>query len=152
MARRRSLLVMAFALISAMAVHIGATVQTGHDKRPQVASHGRASAARSGAASRERAARDYLLAHPELVPDVLERLKAQETAKFIASNRRAIETPFADAWAGASGCEPGVITLPGMPSPPRNRRACRSVALACGRSATRRIGLARNPLRKGSEI
>ncbi|UAK26733.1 DsbA family protein [Sphingomonas nostoxanthinifaciens] len=43
---------------------------------------------------------DYILAHPEIIPQAMERLRARETADAIAANRVAIETPFAGAWAG----------------------------------------------------
>jgi protein-disulfide isomerase len=44
--------------------------------------------------------RDYILAHPEIIPDAMERLRSRETAKVIAADRKGIETPFAGAWAG----------------------------------------------------
>lgn len=47
------------------------------------------------------AVRDYLLAHPEVIPEAMERLRAREAAGRIASNRRALEAPFAGAWIGA---------------------------------------------------
>jgi protein-disulfide isomerase len=52
--------------------------------------------------------RDYLLTHPELVPEAMQRLEANEAAKAIEANRAAIETPFAGAWAGAKD---GDVTL-----------------------------------------
>lgn len=45
--------------------------------------------------------RDYLLAHPEVIPEAMEKLKERDTAKLVAQNRKAIETPFGGAWAGA---------------------------------------------------
>ncbi|MCS6986516.1 MAG: DsbA family protein [Sphingomonadaceae bacterium] len=45
--------------------------------------------------------RETLLAYPELVPEAINRLQQREVAKLLASNRAAIETPFAGAWAGA---------------------------------------------------
>lgn len=47
------------------------------------------------------AVRDYLLAHPEVIPEAMERLRAKEAAGRIAGNRRALEAPFAGAWIGA---------------------------------------------------
>lgn len=44
--------------------------------------------------------RGYLLAHPEVIPEAMKRLEVNGTAKLVADNRRAIETPFAGAWAG----------------------------------------------------
>src|SRR4051794_1798490 len=52
--------------------------------------------------------RDYLLTHPELVPEAMQRLEANEASKAIEANRAAIETPFAGAWAGAKD---GDVTL-----------------------------------------
>jgi len=56
----------------------------------------------------EQTIRDYILNHPEIIPEAMERLRARETAKTIAQNRTAIETPFAGAWAGAKD---GDVTL-----------------------------------------
>lgn len=49
----------------------------------------------------ERIVHDYVLAHPEIIPQAMERLQAKETAKAVSANRDAFETPFAGAWAGA---------------------------------------------------
>lgn len=46
--------------------------------------------------------RDYILANPEIIPQAIERLQGRQTAKAIETNRKAIETPFAGAWAGAA--------------------------------------------------
>ena len=54
------------------------------------------------------AVRDYILEHPEIIPEAMELLRARETAKAIDANRSAIETPFAGAWAGA---EDGDVVL-----------------------------------------
>lgn len=48
----------------------------------------------------EQVVRDYILGHPELIPEAMDRLQAQQTAQSVAENRAAIETPFAGAWAG----------------------------------------------------
>lgn len=50
-------------------------------------------------AERVRAA---ILADPEIIPDAITKLQDREVAKLLASNREAIETPFAGAWAGAA--------------------------------------------------
>lgn len=52
-------------------------------------------------AAMERVVRDYILAHPEIIPEAINRLQAREVSKLLASNRAAIDTPFAGAWAGA---------------------------------------------------
>lgn len=46
--------------------------------------------------------RDYLLEHPEILPEAMDRLREREAAKVVSANRSALETPFAGAWAGAA--------------------------------------------------
>ncbi|MFM9977057.1 MAG: DsbA family protein [Sphingomonadaceae bacterium] len=50
----------------------------------------------------ERVVREYILANPEIIPEAMDKLRARDTAKAIAANRAAIETPFAGAWEGAA--------------------------------------------------
>lgn len=45
--------------------------------------------------------REAILADPQVIPDAINRLQQMEVEKLLASNREAIETPFAGAWAGA---------------------------------------------------
>jgi protein-disulfide isomerase len=45
--------------------------------------------------------RSYLLAHPEVLPEAMQKLRDRETGKFIDSYRHALETPFGGAWTGA---------------------------------------------------
>jgi protein-disulfide isomerase len=45
--------------------------------------------------------RNYLLDHPEVLPEAMQRLEARQAAKSVDSSRSALETPFAGAWAGA---------------------------------------------------
>jgi protein-disulfide isomerase len=52
--------------------------------------------------------RSYLLEHPEVLPEAMERLHARQASELIVANRAAIETPFAGAWAGAKD---GDVTL-----------------------------------------
>lgn len=52
--------------------------------------------------------RSYLLEHPEVLPEAIDRLHAREASQLIVANRGAIETPFAGAWAGAKD---GDVTL-----------------------------------------
>jgi len=54
----------------------------------------------SGRAGIEAIVRDYLLQHPEIIPEAMARLREKETAQLIAADRTAIERPFAGAWAG----------------------------------------------------
>ncbi|WP_439544980.1 DsbA family protein [Sandarakinorhabdus sp.] len=44
--------------------------------------------------------RDYILNHPEIIPEAVARLEQGEMRKALAANRAAIETPFAGAIAG----------------------------------------------------
>lgn len=44
--------------------------------------------------------RDYILAHPEIIPEAMEKLQQREISKVVDTNRKRIETPFAGAWAG----------------------------------------------------
>jgi len=49
--------------------------------------------------------RNYILEHPEILPEAMKRLEARERGKQIDANRAAIETPFAKAWAGAADAD-----------------------------------------------
>lgn len=51
-------------------------------------------------AAMERIVHDYVLAHPEIIPEAMDRLRDRETGEIIAANRHAIFTPYAGAWAG----------------------------------------------------
>jgi protein-disulfide isomerase len=44
--------------------------------------------------------RDYILNHPEIIPEAVARLEQAEGRKALAANRQAIETPFPGAMAG----------------------------------------------------
>ncbi len=43
---------------------------------------------------------DYVLAHPELIPQAMQRLQDRESAKVVAANRAAIVDPVGNAWIG----------------------------------------------------
>jgi protein-disulfide isomerase len=45
--------------------------------------------------------RSYLLDHPEVIPQAMQRLQDREAAQAVGAHRAALETPFAGAWAGA---------------------------------------------------
>jgi protein-disulfide isomerase len=45
--------------------------------------------------------RSYLLEHPEIIPEAMQRLQARESAQLVGTHRLALETPFAGGWAGA---------------------------------------------------
>ena len=51
---------------------------------------------------------DYILAHPEILPEAMDRLQERETAKVIKANRALIETPYEGAFDGAKD---GDVTL-----------------------------------------
>ena len=44
--------------------------------------------------------RDYILNHPEIIPEAVARLEQSEARKALAANRKALETPFPGAVAG----------------------------------------------------
>src|SRR3569623_3823697 len=44
--------------------------------------------------------REYLLAHPEVIPEAMQKHQDRNTAKVIAANRADILTPVGSAWAG----------------------------------------------------
>lgn len=44
--------------------------------------------------------REYILAHPEIIPEAMTRLQNREVSQLLASNRAEIETPFAGAVGG----------------------------------------------------
>jgi protein-disulfide isomerase len=46
--------------------------------------------------------RAYLLEHPEILPEAMERLRARENATAVRRHRTALETPFHGGWAGAA--------------------------------------------------
>lgn len=61
-----------------------------------------------GRAVTERIVHDYLLNHPEIIPQAMERLQARRVAAAIGRQRSAIERAFSGAWAGAAD---GDVTL-----------------------------------------
>ena len=44
--------------------------------------------------------REYILAHPEIIPEAINGMQSREVGKLIANNRKEIETPFGGAYAG----------------------------------------------------
>ncbi len=55
---------------------------------------------RADRAEIEAIVRDYILNHPEIIPEAVARLEQAEARKLLAANRKAIETPFPGAMAG----------------------------------------------------
>jgi protein-disulfide isomerase len=56
----------------------------------------------AGDAQVERVVHDYILDHPEIIPEAMERLEQRQAAAAIEPRRAQIETPFGTAWAGAA--------------------------------------------------
>lgn len=56
----------------------------------------------SDRATIEQIVHDYILAHPEIIPQAIEKLQAKRVAGTVDANRKAIETPYAGAWEGAA--------------------------------------------------
>jgi protein-disulfide isomerase len=50
----------------------------------------------------DRRIRDYVLAHPEIIPEAMKKLEVQTAARTLSRHRAALEAPFAGAWAGAA--------------------------------------------------
>ena len=48
----------------------------------------------------EQIVRNYILAHPEIIPEAINGMQARDVARLLDSNRKEIETPFAGAYAG----------------------------------------------------
>ncbi len=49
----------------------------------------------------EQIVHDYILEHPEILPEAMERLQARRVSQVIETQRRQIETPYGGAWEGA---------------------------------------------------
>lgn len=49
--------------------------------------------------------REYILTHPEILPEAMQNLERREAAKQVGTNRAKLETPFAGAWQGAADAD-----------------------------------------------
>ena len=85
---------LALAAIALVAALIGATALWAFQ---QVAPGSLAGADRARV---ENVVRDYVLAHPEIIPQAMDLLRDRETGKVIAANADAILEPVGSAWAG----------------------------------------------------
>lgn len=56
----------------------------------------------------EQVVRDYILTHPEIIPEALRKLQEKRAAQSVDDSRGAIEKPYAGAWEGAAD---GDVTL-----------------------------------------
>ena len=108
----------AFALIAVLFAVAGAGIGWWYESRRAPADSGddsqlEASLASAGIDGKERAAfeglvRSYILDHPEILPQAMERLQQRESAAQIAPMRGALETPFPGAVLGNPN---GKVTL-----------------------------------------
>lgn len=57
----------------------------------------------------ETVVRDYILNHPEIIPEAMKRLQERDAANMLAANRKALETPFPGAWAGAKDADATLV-------------------------------------------
>lgn len=57
----------------------------------------------------EQIVHDYILTHPEILPQAMERLKDKRMAEAVDKNRREIEAPYAGAWEGAADADVTVV-------------------------------------------
>ena len=53
----------------------------------------------------EQIVREYILSHPEILPEAMSNLEARESKKVVDENRARIEKPFAGAWEGATDAD-----------------------------------------------
>lgn len=79
-----------------LAVAVASATAVGVQSAP-----GAASAAPANKAEIEQIVRDYILEHPEILPEAMERLKAKHIKASIEEKRSALETPYRGAWEGA---------------------------------------------------
>ncbi len=64
------------------------------------ANHLSGSASAPQRAAIEQVVHDYVLAHPEIIPEAMGLMRDRATAKDVAANRDAILKPYGSAWAG----------------------------------------------------
>lgn len=59
----------------------------------------------------EKIVRDYILEHPEIIPEAIERLRSKRMSDVISQNRSLIETPYGGAWEGAADADVVLVEL-----------------------------------------
>ena len=59
----------------------------------------------------ERIVRNYILEHPEIIPEAINGMQSREVTKLLASNRKEIETPFPGAIAGNAKGDVSVVVF-----------------------------------------
>jgi protein-disulfide isomerase len=57
----------------------------------------------------EKIVHDYILEHPEIIPQAVEKLQAKRMSSTIDASRSALETPYAGAWEGAANADVTVV-------------------------------------------
>ena len=57
----------------------------------------------------EQIVHDYILDHPEIIPQAIEKLQAKRLSGVIDASRSALETPYAGAWEGAADADVTVV-------------------------------------------
>ncbi|WP_196221685.1 DsbA family protein [Sphingobium sp. CAP-1] len=57
----------------------------------------------------EKIVHDYILEHPEIIPQAVEKLQAKRMSSTIDASRSALETPYAGAWEGAASADVTVV-------------------------------------------
>src|SRR3546814_9429262 len=73
-----------------------------------VASEGTSVSGNMNRAQIETIVHDYILAHPEIIPQAIERLQAKRTASLVDRHHTELETPFA---GGLEGAKDGDVVL-----------------------------------------
>ncbi|MEY2925690.1 MAG: hypothetical protein RL367_167, partial [Pseudomonadota bacterium] len=63
---------------------------------------------RSDRTAIEQIVREYILTHPEILPEAMENLERKKSADAVSKNKPQIETAFGTAWEGAAD---GDVTL-----------------------------------------
>ncbi|OHD03529.1 MAG: disulfide bond formation protein DsbA [Sphingomonadales bacterium RIFCSPLOWO2_12_FULL_63_15] len=67
------------------------------------------SVAATDKAAIEKIVHDYILDHPEIIPQAIEKLQANRMSTTISDNRAALEKPYAGAWEGAANADVTVV-------------------------------------------
>ncbi|KQM97895.1 disulfide bond formation protein DsbA [Sphingobium sp. Leaf26] len=57
----------------------------------------------------EKIVHDYILEHPEIIPQAVEKLQARRMSSTIDASRSTLETPYAGAWEGAANADVTVV-------------------------------------------
>lgn len=65
----------------------------------------------SDRAAIEAVVHDYILAHPEIIPQAMQRLRENQLTQAVEENRSALETPYRGAWEGAAQPDVTLVTF-----------------------------------------